>query len=434
MATEKGSKEEFLTWLYGLSVHGIKLGLENTKELLKRLGNPQEHFGSVHVAGTDGKGSVCAIIHSVLTTSGVRTGLYTSPHILEFNERISVCGVPISDEELADLAARVVPHVEDMAENNMLCTFFEVTTAIAFLYFREREVEYAVVEVGMGGRFDSTNVIVPDVTVINNISIDHTEYLGNTIEKIAYEKAGIIKPGVPCVTINGESAYSVIEEVAEENRAPLTRVDSDDIEITEITGTHTVFSYKEEPYRVSIPGRHQAKNAALAIEAVSKLPIYGYRCRCKLKRGLESVYWPCRMQRIRGTPFVVDVTHTLAGAEGLCADCKEIYGSVTVVLGILSDKDADGISENISKIASRVIVAPPETSRAAPPAKIRDALLKYGAKVTEKDTVAEAMEEAIKVCGDDPILVTGSFYTAEEAIRWLKKTYPGCWTYSLEYM
>ena len=213
MAIENGSKEEFLAWLYGLSAHGIKLGLENTRELLKRLGNPQEHFGSVHVAGTDGKGSVCAIIHSILTASGVRTGLYTSPHILEFNERISVCGVPISDEELADLAARVVPHVNGMAENNMLCTFFEVTTAIAFLHFMEKGVEYAVVEVGMGGRFDSTNVIVPDVTVINNISIDHTEYLGNTIEKIAYEKAGIIKPGVPCVTINGESAYSVIKRL-----------------------------------------------------------------------------------------------------------------------------------------------------------------------------------------------------------------------------
>jgi dihydrofolate synthase/folylpolyglutamate synthase len=426
VATEKGS-EEFLAWLYGLSRHGIKLGLENTKELLRRLGNPQEHFRSVHVAGTDGKGSVCAMINFILTTSGVRTGLYTSPHILKFNERISVCGVPISDAELSRLAERIVPQVNEMADSGMLCTFFEATTAIAFLYFKEKGVEYAVAEVGMGGRFDATNVILPDVTVINGISMEHTEYLGDTIEKIAFEKAGIIKPGVPCITANTGPAYSVIKEVAEEKRAPLIGINPDDIEVTGITDTHTNFSYGGETYGVSVPGRHQAKNAVLAMEAVSRLPVYP---ECDIRKGLESVYWPCRMQRIQGTPFIVDVTHTSAGAKDLCTDCKDIYGRVTAVLGILSDKDADGISESICGIAERVIIASPKTPRAASLRKVRDALLKYGADVTEKDSVAEAMEEAIKVHGDEPILVTGSFYTAEEAVRWLKKTYPGCWTYS----
>lgn len=426
MSIEKADKEKFLDWLYGLSVHGIKLGLRNITELLRRIGSPQESFRSIHVAGTDGKGSVCAMISGVLIDGKVRTGLFTSPHILNFNERISVDGTHITDEELACMASVTVPHVKSMAEEGMLCTFFEVTTAIAFLYFKEKGVEYAVVEVGMGGRYDATNVIVPEVCVINNISMEHTEYLGNTIEQIAFEKAGIIKEGVPCVTINPEPAFSVIKKVAEEKKAPLTRVDPEDIGLISVSEKGIGFTYKEEEYFVSVPGKHQARNASLAIEALSKIGIYGYRCRCRIKPGLRNINWPCRMQRIEGTPFIVDVSHTFAGSSCLISDVGEIYGKVLVVFGILGDKDVEHISKNISEISKRIILTKPDSVRATPLDKISETMARYSDVVAVKGDVAEAMELALAIRGSDElILVTGSFYMAGDALKWLEKTYPG---------
>jgi len=424
VSIDKADKEKFLDWLYGLSVHGIKLGLRNITELLHRLGDPQESFRSVHVAGTDGKGSVCAMVSGVLTDGKVRTGLFTSPHILNFNERISVDGAYITDEELAYMASVTVPHVKSMAEEGMLCTFFEVTTAIAFLYFKEKGAEYAVVEVGMGGRYDATNVIVPEVCVINNVSMEHTEYLGRTIEDIAFEKAGIIKQGVPCVTINPEPSFSVIKKVAEEKKAPLTRVDPEDIRLTLVTEEGTGFTYKEEEYFVSVPGKHQARNASLAIEALSKIGIYGYRC--SIKPGLGNINWPCRMQRVEGTPFIVDVSHTFAGSSCLSSDVRDIYGKVLVVFGILGDKDIDHISKNISEISGRIILTKPDSVRAAPLDKISETMARYSEVVAVESEVADAMELALAIREpDELILVTGSFYMAGDALKWLEKTYPG---------
>lgn len=435
VSIDNADKEQFLSWLYGLSVHGIKLGLRNITELLERLGNPQEAFSSVHVAGTDGKGSVCAIISAVLIDGKVRTGTFTSPHILNFNERITVDGVPITDEELACMASVTVPHVKAMAGKGMLCTFFEVTTAIAFLYFKEKGVEYAVVEVGMGGRFDATNVIVPEVSIINNISLEHTEYLGNTIEEIAFEKAGIIKEGVPCVTINPEPALSVIRKVAEERRSPLTRINPDDISVISVSAEGTEFTYKEEKYFVSIPGRHQARNASIAIEALSKLKIYGHRCRCRIKPGLSKINWPCRMQRVEGTPFIVDVSHTFAGSSCLSSDIRDIYGKVLVVFGILGDKDIEHVSKNISDIASRIILTKPDSVRAAPLERISEIMAKYSDVVAIRESVGDAMDLALSIREpDELILVTGSFYMAGDALKWLEKTYPGSSTRCLRSM
>lgn len=416
-------KQELLHWLYGLSDRGIRLGLNNVTELLERLDNPQNSFKSIHVGGTDGKGSVCAITSSVLRESGISTGSFTSPHILEFNERISVDGVPISDDELVDIVAVVAPHVKEMSDDEKYCTFFEVTTAIAFLYFKDKKVEYAVIEVGMGGREDSTNVLIPEVCVIGNISVEHTRFLGNTKEKIAYEKAGIIKPGVPCVTINEDDVYEVIEKIAKEKGSPIVRIDPEDIKLLELSKQGTSFCYKEEEYYVSIPGRCQAKNASLAIEAISLLCVYGQKCRCNLRKGLENAKCPCRLERIPNTPFIMDVTHTMEGSVHMIEDIKDIYGKVTVVFGVLKNKNISGIIENISKIADKIILTAPDTERASSPEEAAKAIAERVEDIIITNNVNQAMEKAVEVSGDGLILVTGSFYTAGDAMKWIKKTY-----------
>ncbi|MDD3232883.1 MAG: bifunctional folylpolyglutamate synthase/dihydrofolate synthase [Candidatus Methanomethylophilus sp.] len=423
MNGESERREKTLKWLYGLQMHGIKLGLTNIKELLRRMHDPQKNYPIVHVAGSDGKGSSSAIIAAVLRKSGYRVGLYTSPHLLNFNERIAVDGQFIADDEVADFAAALRPHIDDMAESGLSCTFFEVITAMALCYFREKHVQYAVLEVGMGGRFDATNVVTPAVSVINNISMEHTEYLGDTIEKIAIEKAGIIKPGVPCVTINPEPAYGIIAAVAAERGAPLTRVQASDITVKQNTAAGPVFDYGGEEYRVAIPGRNEAKNAALAITALRQLPEYADRIAPHVHEGLAAVRWPCRLERQPGTEVIVDVTHTKAGSDGLVTDVREIYGKVVLVFGVLKDKDVEGLCRNLAAIASGVVVTQPVTERAKPAAETAAVMRKYFPAVETAPTVAAALARAVELKEPgEMILVTGSFYTAEGALRCLGRT------------
>ena len=263
-------KEDVVAWLRNLATHGVRLELKNITELLDRIGNPQLSFRTVHVAGSDGKGSTSAMIASALRESGYRTGLYTSPHIIDLNERINVDGENISDDELLILAHEVMIVVECMNMEGFDCTFFEAVTALAFLYFRKRGVDFAVIEVGMGGRFDATNVLAPDVTVITNISREHTKYLGNTIREIAFEKAGIIKPGTPCVTCNTGDALEVIFEVAAERGAPLVRIG--EAEMVSMDEDGSFGTYMGTRYRIGIPGSYQISNAAMAIEALRPTP------------------------------------------------------------------------------------------------------------------------------------------------------------------
>ncbi len=416
------NKQEILDWLYGLSVHGIKLGLTNITELLRRLGNPQDSFRKIHIAGTDGKGSTSAMISSILRCSGVRTGLYTSPHIIEFNERISVCGENISDDDLSRLANMIRPMVDDMRKDNMQCTFFEVTTALAFQYFKERNVEYAVVEVGMGGRFDATNIIVPDVAVITPISVEHTEYLGDTIEKIAFEKAGIIKEDVPVITINSGVPFEVISKRASEVGAYLLRA-SVPIDVKAF-GDRTEFVYEGKHYSVGIPGAYQASNATMAIEAVRHLP-ENKRFIEHISEGLEKTKWPCRMQKLKDLPIVLDVTHTKAGSKVLADNISDIYGKMTVVFGVLSDKDIEGIVSNISRIASRIIVTTPVSERSADIGKVEKAVREHIDDVTVIPSIDDAFDKAMEIRGDEMVLITGSFIMAEDALKWLKRTSAG---------
>ncbi len=416
------SKQEIIDWLYGLTVHGIKLGLTNITELLHRIGDPQDSFRKIHVAGTDGKGSTCEMISSILRTSGVRTGLYTSPHIIEFNERISVDGENISDDELKIMISVIKPVVEDMREDGMQCTFFEVTTALAFLYFKEKDVEYAVIEVGMGGRFDATNVIVPDVSIITRISMEHTEYLGDTIEKIAGEKAGIIKPGVPVVTVNDGAPLDVITAKASDTGSEVIRVKAP--EEVSVFPDRTEFVYRGKRYSVGIPGRYQAENAAMAVEAASCLQ-FPERFTENIAEGLEKARWPCRMQKLDDMPIILDVTHTRAGSEALAENIAEIYGKVTVVFGVLSDKDIDGIARNISAIASKIIVTTPISDRSADIKAVENAVMRYSDDVMVVEPINDAFDKAMEMRGDEVILITGSFIMAEDALKWLKRTSAG---------
>ena len=414
--------ERQLRWIKRLQIHGIKLGLGNITTLLRRMGDPQNDFRSIHVAGSDGKGSTCAIIASVLRAAGYRVGVYSSPHILKFNERFSVDGEDISDDDFARTAARVRHFADDRAESDIVCTQFEVLTAMAFDYFRTMGVDFAVVEVGMGGRFDATNVIVPEVAVINNISMEHTAFLGDTIEKIAYEKAGIIKHGIPSVTLNPSPAADVIKNVAHELNSKLTVVDPEEIEVIENLPAGPRFRFKGEEYRLSIPGRNGAKNAALALTALSVLPEYRERILPYAKEGLETVRWPCRLED-RGDGILVDVTHTAAGSAALAADVSEIYGKVILVFGILSDKDADRVCANLSAVSSAVIVTAPQCERARPSAETLEIMRKHFPDAEQADTVAGALDRAVRIRKEgEKVLVTGSFYMAEEALQWLNRT------------
>ncbi len=409
-----------LAWFEGLMRRGIKLGLENMEELLELLGRPQDDMRFIHVAGTDGKGSVCAMVESILKASGMRTGAFTSPFILKVNECIRLDGEDITDTDFLHLLSTVRPVVDDMASRGKECTNFEVLTAVALMFFKMVSTDIAVIEVGMGGRMDCTNVITPDVSVINNVGMEHMQFLGDTIEEIAWEKGGIMKPGVPCVTINGDAVFGVLKDISESIGCSITRVDQSDIEVLSSRPDFIDMSYKGEIYSVALPGRHQSRNAALAIEAVSALPEYMDTIMPHVAEGLESVSWPCRMQKMMAMPIIIDVTHTMNGAECLHSDVEEIYGKVLLVIGMLIDKDMDSVSRELSPIAERVFVTSPDSHRAAPVDLMSDLMSKYSDDVTNYPTVAEAMEAAMEARGDLNILVTGSFRMAEDVLRWLQ--------------
>src|SRR5512143_3207423 len=310
-----------IDYLYALQKHGVKLGLANTVTLMARLGNPHRAFRSIHVAGTNGKGSTSAFLASVLQAAGCRTGLYTSPHLVSFTERIRVDGAPIPEARVVELAERVREAYSRSAgtgrDGAMSPTFFEVTTAVAFCYFAEEGVDIAVVEVGMGGRLDSTNVVTPLVSVITNIDIEHTEYLGGTLEQIAGEKAGIIKPGVPVVTgAMQPEAKGVIEREAAAKGSPVYLLAREFRAVNVVAGREQVFDYRglDAAYRglhVRMLGRHQVDNASLALAAVECLRDAGVAVdETAVRRGLERALWEGRLERVaQGPDIYLDGAH-----------------------------------------------------------------------------------------------------------------------------
>lgn len=407
-----------MLWYGGLSRRGVRLGLESEEELLERLGRPQDSMRFVHVAGTDGKGSVSAMVESILREAGYAVGAFTSPEILRINECIRFRGEDIGDADLEQVMGEVRAAAESLSAEGVECTSFEVLTAAALVFFRTISAEIAVMEVGMGGRLDSTNVIRPEVTIINNIGMEHIAFLGTTIGEIALEKAGIMKPGVPCVTMNGDAVCEVLEAHAREVGCPLARVRGEDVTVLSSEPDSVRMEYGGEVFTVGLPGRHQARNAALAIEGVRRLPDAG-RIEPHVHDGLEGVCWPCRMQKLLADPIILDVTHTVDGAECLNLDVAEIYGEVVLVIGMLSDKDADGVARTIAPVCSRVYVTQPDSPRAMSAGELAEVFSRYRVVDGAYGSIPEAMEAALEGRGDGNVLVTGSMRMAEGVLRWM---------------
>jgi dihydrofolate synthase/folylpolyglutamate synthase len=423
-------RQELLGWLYSLENFGIKLGLENMKRLLDALGNPQNSYRTIHVAGTNGKGSVCAITASVLSSEGYVTGLYTSPHFVDFEERIKIDGVCIKEEELLQYAAKVRKISEEIfGSDRRQITFFEITTAIAFLYFAEKRVDYAVIEVGLGGRLDATNVIIPQISAITHIALEHTEYLGGTLREIAREKAGIIKKGVPVLT--AETQNEPLEEfinISKERDTTLEKA----YEIVDIATKENTFGrLKFSAYGISayenlecpLWGAYQIPNITLAFAIIERMQRMGtYISDRAVRNGIAAVFWPGRLQIAKhgnGGVYVFDSAHNPDAAHALSASVSDITAEKFLcVIGVLSDKNLDGIIESIARISYEFICAAPVTSRARRVDDIVKAVERAGKKAVKAESVSGAMNIAGKYAGGRKVLVTGSLRTVGEAMKW----------------
>lgn len=419
-------RNKTLDYLLSLHGHGIKLSLGRIKELLRLLGDPQNNFPSIHIAGTNGKGSTAAYLSCISGKAGFKTGLYTSPHLIRFNERIQVSGRPISDKEMQRIAAKVRRAAKRMSGHDRTLTFFEFTTAMAFLYFKERSVDIGIIETGMGGRFDATNVITPLASVITNIGLDHTDYLGTKVEDIAFEKAGIIKRGVPVITAEEKAgALRVIEKASRQKGARLFNIGHDFTPKKRPKGglDYSGIELEIKGLTPGLRGAHQLKNAACALAAVEVLQERGFKIPVKsIRQGLKETVWPARIEVVSKRPLVIlDAAHNPGGALTLANALKGFrYKNLTLVLGIMADKDIRGMLSCLAPLADRIIACAPETDRAASPDVIIRMLKPFSKPAVAMGSVKDALAEALKGARKgDAVCVTGSIFTVGEAKKYL---------------
>lgn len=428
---------EALDWIHSLCRFGNNPGLERVEKLLAALGNPEKRLRCVHVAGTNGKGSTCAFLAAMLEAEGFRVGLYTSPYLEAFTNRMAVDGTDIQEDKLIRLVEKVKPLVEQIAATEVgQPTEFEVVTALAFAYFAEVQPDWVVVEVGLGGRLDATNVINPAVAAITNIGLEHTQILGETIGAIAGEKGGIIKQGVPVVTAaEKEDALTVFKKLASERGCKLYEMDTDmHVSVSSLNLDGLMFDYKS-PWReltglqISLLGRHQARNAALALAARELMPV-PFR-EDAARAGLLATRWPGRLELFSRNPVVlVDGAHNVDGILSLRAALAEILGNtkLRLVLGILADKAVDGILREIVPLATAgVIITKPANPRAADPREVAEIARRFSGSVpvTVAATVPEAVEMALAATKTgEALCISGSLYTISEAREILKGKYP----------
>jgi len=380
---------QILEELYKLENIKFKQTLANMKLLLKKIDNPEKKLKCIHVAGTNGKGSVCAMISSILQDAGYKVGMYTSPHLKKFNERIRVNNKLISNKEIVEYYLRIKKHTTNQ-------TFFEITTAMAFLYFYDKKVDIAVIETGLGGRLDSTNVIIPLISIITNIGIEHSEYLGNTIKKIASEKAGIIKNNVPVVTGADGIALATIKKISKKNNSKLNIVNN-----------------KKINYKLGLKGKFQAKNALIAIKTIE---ILKYNKKFKIsenniKNGLLKSIWPGRFQFLNRNTLL-DCAHNPDGFKILLTELKYIkYDKLILILGFSDDKDIKTISKIIK--ADKIILTKSSNFKAINPSKIK----KYFKNSVIINDPNKALSYARKYLSKkDLILITGSIFLVGELL------------------
>jgi dihydrofolate synthase/folylpolyglutamate synthase len=404
-------------FLYALGneIKSAKLGLERITAVLEALGNPERAYRVVHVAGTNGKGSTCAMIEAGLRAAGIRTGLFTSPHLIEPTERIQVGGIPVSPADF-ERAFNVVHETAEKLDLDCHPTYFETVTAMAFWLFRERQVETAVVEVGLGGRLDSTNVVQPVLTVVTPIDFDHEAYLGHTIEAIAGEKAGILKPGVPAVfSKQRPEAATLLQARAAELHVPVSRAADFQIRDLHIDARGSRFSGIVCP----LAGEHQVDNAVTAAMALRTLGVS--------TDGIAETRWPGRIEHVSPNPdIILDGAHNPAGARALARYLEQFYGNrkIWLVYGAMRDKAIDEVAGVLFPIATELVLTAPNTSRALRP----EALAEFAGRGHIESTVEAAIDYARTHASDeDVIVITGSLFVVGEARKLFLTTTGGRW-------
>lgn len=419
--------DEAIKYIHTTSNFFCKPGLERIKELCRGLGNPQKNLKFVHVAGTNGKGSVCSMLDSTLRAEGYKVGLYTSPYVLRFNERMRINGENIPDEKLAKLTERVKKIADQMTDKP---TEFELITAIAFEYFNDEKCHIVILEVGMGGRLDATNIIEkPELAIITGIALDHTAFLGNTIEEIAAEKAGIIKDG-SVVLYGGDDpvAEAVIAEIAGKKQSILCKTDYLKLKINNFNIGETIFDYRgRRDLKIGLLGSYQPRNAAIVIDALDNLSGIGLSVSEEaIRRGLKSARWPARFEIIKENPTVIfDGAHNPQGISAAVQSIKEYFGEkkVIIVSGVLRDKDYVSIAKSISEVADIVYTITPDNPRALSSEKYAYIFSQNELTAISCQSIESALSLGIAEAKkkDTALLCLGSLYTYSEVIAEISK-------------
>ena len=425
MNNTKSTYENCLQKMFALQRFGIKLELATIAGILNILGNPHLSYHSIHVAGTNGKGSIASSLASILQDSGYKVGLYTSPHLVKFNERIQINGKLINDERVVSLYETVC--AADRGERK--ATFFEFATAMALYEFACAQVDWAVIETGMGGRLDATNKIKPDLSIITNISLEHQTYLGNTLAQIAFEKGGIIKPSVPVVTgVTQKSVIEVIAKICREQQAPLYRLGAD-FHIRRKDNSH--FDYfgihrDIKALTIGLAGNHQFTNAAIVLAACEQLIDQGIILQQNvIRNALKNNHWPGRLEIVSASPKVIlDGAHNLMAARVLSDyiknELKEF--ATTLVVGILDDKPYEKMLKLLVPVCRKVILTKPKVNRALAPQKLLEIVKPINSDLEIIEDVATAVSTAIKKCrSHEAICIAGSLYVVGEAKAALSK-------------
>jgi len=407
--------------LYSLTNSGIKLGLQNTSQLLKYFGDPQLGIRTIHICGTNGKGSTAAITESILRTAGLKTGLYTSPHLLDFRERIQINRSLIEKNNATELIIKIREAVDKL---KIPITFFEFGTVMAFLYFKQQQTDVNILEVGLGGRLDATNLCQAEISLITSISRDHTEYLGEDLKQIAFEKASIIKEsGTVFAHIPDEEIFNVVNSLARNRGASIYRLNSQ-FEVAQITGnkgTQTFdFSDKQIEFKgLKLPliGHFQAQNAGLAIAACLKF--LARNSESEIRKGLETVGWEGRLEVVSDHPLVVlDCAHNVASVSNMTAELRKNinFSRCLVILGLMKDKEIDKIIDILSQFGDRFYLVQVNPKRGETTENLKEKLKKYNKPVQVSESVSNAIQAAKEFSKpNDLVCITGSIFTVAEA-------------------
>lgn len=426
--------KQAVDWLDSSQQLGMKPGLERIIALLDHLGNPEKNVQSIHVGGTNGKGSVCRYLSSILMKEGYKIGLFTSPHLISLRERFLINETMISKKDFSLLISKLKDVVEKEDET-LRPTYFEICTALMFLYFDMKKVDYAIIEVGLGGRFDATNVIEPILSIITNVSFDHTDILGDTIEKIAYEKAGIIKACVPLVTSAEKEALTIIEN--EVIRQHTTIVHVTDSKSTTIKHTPEyqlirvrgmLDEYDLKTYEI---GTYQRKNLALAIFAIEQLQMMGvFISPESITQGVKLMYHQGRMKIIHtNTTIIIDGAHNSSGMQELSISIRSLYQDKKIILvfGVLKDKNILLMIKEIHSLCQMVIITRPDNPRAADPEMVKKIASSYFSdnQIIVTHSISDAIDHGLKYASnDDILLITGSLYLISGVLQYFENKKP----------